>query len=47
MLQVGEEEAKSGSGNSYFPFPQKTLSYAYTILGQRKEIRAGYIFLSL
>ena len=45
MLQVGEEEAKSRSGNWYFLFPQKMLSFVYTILGQRKEIRAGYIFL--
>jgi len=43
---VGEEEAKSRSGNWYFPFPQKMLSFACTILGQRKVIRAGYIFLA-
>ena len=44
---VGEEEAKSRSGNWYFPFPQKNLSFAYTILGQRKAIRASYILGSL
>lgn len=44
---VGEEEAKSRSGNWYFPFPQKMLSFVYTQYFRTvKASHAGYIFLA-